>query len=57
MELNDILAQLQAQAGPAAVAGSARFGISASNTYGVPVPRLRALAKAIGTDLDNIRQV
>ena len=50
MELNDILAQLQAQADPAAVAGMARFGINAGETYGVPVPQLRALAKAIGKD-------
>ncbi len=50
MELNDILAQLRAQADPAAVAGMARFGITAGETYGVPVPQLRALAKAIGTD-------
>lgn len=50
MELNDILAQLRAQADPTAVAGMARFGIAAGKTYGVPVPQLRALAKAIGTD-------
>jgi len=28
----------------------ARYGINAKNTYGVPVPRLRALAKQIGKD-------
>jgi len=50
MELNDILAQLRAQADPAAVAGMARFGINASETYGVPVRQLRGLAKAIGSD-------
>jgi len=50
VEYDAILAQLQAQANPAAAAGMARFGINASETYAVPVPQLRALAKAIGTD-------
>jgi len=30
------------------IEGMSRFGISASNTYGIPIPKLRAIAKRIG---------
>jgi len=50
MEVNDILAQLRALAAPDAATQMARFGINAGAAYGVPVPQLRALAKAIGTN-------
>ena len=49
-----IVAQLRAQANPDNVAGMARFGISATNTLGVSVPVMRAMAKdarkALGRD-------
>lgn len=35
---------------PKNIAGMVRFGISAHGTLGVPVPKLRHLAKRIGTD-------
>ena len=35
---------------PANVAGMARFGIASTNTLGIPVPALRALAKRVGKD-------
>jgi 3-methyladenine DNA glycosylase AlkD len=32
------------------IAGMERFGISTANTLGVPIPRIRGIAKDIGTD-------
>jgi 3-methyladenine DNA glycosylase AlkD len=46
----DVLAKLGSLANPANVAGMARYGINPTNTLGVSVPRLRALAKEIGQD-------
>ncbi len=46
----DILEQVKAHANPANVEGMARFGINPNNTYGVPVPVLRSMAKDIGKD-------
>ncbi len=43
-----ILRQLKSQANPSNVAGMARFGISAKNTLGVPVPFLRKIARQTG---------
>jgi len=45
-----ILARLKKLADPKNVAGMARYGINAENTYGVPVPALRAIAKEAGKD-------
>lgn len=42
--------QLKSLANPAAVAGMARFGINPNNTYGVPIPALRKMAREIGKD-------
>ena len=50
MTATEILAALHAQANPANVAGMARYGISSSGTLGVPMPALRALARAAGRD-------
>jgi len=48
--LREIVAELESQANPENVAGMARYGINAKNTLGVSIPRLRAMAKRIGTD-------
>lgn len=48
MTLDDIVAELQELANPEALAGMARFGIATDRAYGVPMPRLRLLAKRIG---------
>jgi 3-methyladenine DNA glycosylase AlkD len=46
----EALRQLRAEARPAAVAGMARFGMSARGRLGVSIPTLRRLAKAWGHD-------
>jgi 3-methyladenine DNA glycosylase AlkD len=43
-----LIAELQAQANPANVAGMARYGIATDRALGVPIPVLRALAKRTG---------
>lgn len=50
MTANQILARLKKLANPANVEGMARYGINPENTYGVPVPALRAIAKEAGKD-------
>jgi len=50
MQLEVILAKLRSMSNPKAVEGMARFGINPKNTYGVSIPTLRAMAKAIGRD-------
>ena len=45
-----LVAELEAQANPANVAGMARYGISTDHTLGVPIPALRAMAKRAGKD-------
>ena len=45
-----VLARLTSLANPANVAGMARYGINPTNTLGVSVPLLRAMAKEIGKD-------
>jgi 3-methyladenine DNA glycosylase AlkD len=52
MDSEEVLARLAALGDPAAVAGMARFGITARLAYGVSVPALRALAREIGRDHD-----
>jgi len=47
---DELIADLRAQANPTNVAGMARFGISAHNTLGVPIPVLRRMARAAGKD-------
>jgi 3-methyladenine DNA glycosylase AlkD len=46
----ELIAELEAHANPANVAGMARYGISTEQTLGVPIPVLRALAKRAGKD-------
>ena len=48
MGCEEILKQLKSLSNPDAVAGMARFGINATNTYGVSIPVLRKMAKQIG---------
>jgi len=48
MGCEEILKQLKSLYNPDAVAGMARFGINATNTYGVSIPVLRKMAKQIG---------
>jgi 3-methyladenine DNA glycosylase AlkD len=45
-----ILARLRKLANPKNVEGMARFGINPENTFGVPVPTLRSIAKEAGRD-------
>jgi 3-methyladenine DNA glycosylase AlkD len=49
-ELSNILEEIRSSGDPRTVEGMARFGISATNTYGISMPRLRAMAKRIGRD-------
>ena len=46
----EVLSRLKAQANPKNVEGMARFGISSNNTYGIPIPIIRKLAKEVGRD-------
>ena len=48
LALKEILKELKSLSDPKALEGMARFGININNTYGVPIPELRALAKKIG---------
>jgi 3-methyladenine DNA glycosylase AlkD len=52
MDVDEIIKNLESLGDPEAVQGMARFGISAETVYGVSMPRLRSLSKAIGTDHD-----
>jgi 3-methyladenine DNA glycosylase AlkD len=47
MQLEEILAQLQALANPDAVAGMTRFGINPSGTLGISIPDLRRLGRGL----------
>lgn len=46
----NILSFLRSKRNPRNIEGMARFGISATNTLGVPMPLLRALGRSIGTN-------
>ena len=46
----EIIAELEAHANPANVAGMARYGIATERALGVPIPVLRGLAKRAGMD-------
>ncbi len=41
-----IIAELKSMANPTNIAGMARYGINSANTLGIPIPALRAIAKA-----------
>lgn len=48
IEVSEVLERLKAQSNPEAVEGMARFGINPNQTFGVKIPVLRKMAKAIG---------
>lgn len=48
MNCGQVIEKLKAMRNPKNIAGMARFGISAKNTLGVPVPELRKMAKQVG---------
>jgi 3-methyladenine DNA glycosylase AlkD len=50
MDAAAVIAELRAQANPRNVEGMARFGISSTNTLGISIPDLRALARRAGHD-------
>ncbi|MBI3944072.1 MAG: DNA alkylation repair protein [Chloroflexi bacterium] len=50
LQAGEIMARLKDLANPENVAGMARFGISAHNTYGISIPNLRSLAREAGKD-------
>jgi 3-methyladenine DNA glycosylase AlkD len=50
MDVHDAVAGLRALANRRNVEGMARYGISSTNTLGVSIPRIRALAKRAGRD-------
>lgn len=50
MRLEEVVAKLREMGDPAEAEGMARYGIVTDHVYGVRVPELRQLAKAIGRD-------
>ena len=50
MQYGDILGRLESLADPRAVEGMAKFGITSEKAYGVPIPKLRNIAREIGKD-------
>jgi 3-methyladenine DNA glycosylase AlkD len=50
MNEKEVIKTLRSWASAKNVAGMARFGINPKNTLGVPIPKLRSLAKKIGKD-------
>ena len=50
MKSAEVLKRLKAWANPQNVTGMARFGINPESTLGIPIPKLRGLAKDIGVD-------
>lgn len=57
MKCAELLERLKSAANPEAVAGMARFGITPTIAYGVSIPELRKLARAIGKDHDLAQQL
>jgi 3-methyladenine DNA glycosylase AlkD len=47
---NETLRRLRSMSNPKNVAGMARFGINPKNTYGIPIPVLRRMARELGRD-------
>lgn len=50
MDYSEILEHLESLANPKAIAGMARYGITPGKAYGVSIPHLRAIARAVGTN-------
>jgi len=49
---SEIIAEIKSQQDPDAIAGMARYGISAEGNYGVCTPALFDIARRVGTDHD-----
>ena len=50
MEVRDVIRELETRADARAAAGMARFGITGAHVYGISMPELIKLGKAIGRD-------
>ncbi len=50
MEVKDVIRELEARADTGAAAGMARFGITGAKVYGISMPELIKLGKAVGRD-------
>jgi 3-methyladenine DNA glycosylase AlkD len=50
LEVEEVVDRLRSIGDSKAVEGMARFGIQSSNSFGVSIPKLRALAREIGRD-------
>lgn len=50
MNYKEILDELKAMSDPEVVACKARYGITPAKAYGVSIPKLREMAKRLGTD-------
>ena len=50
MYYGQIVKKLKSWSNPQNIAGLARFGINPNNTLGIPIPKLRSLAKQLGKD-------
>jgi len=50
LEVKDVIREMEARADATAAAGMARFGITGANVYGISMPELIKLGKAIGQD-------
>jgi 3-methyladenine DNA glycosylase AlkD len=50
MTTDEVLTELRSHANPKNVAGMARYGIAGTNTLGINIPTLRAIAKRAGRD-------
>lgn len=57
MQYEEILKRLRSLSNPETVAGMARYGINPENTYGVSIPKLRAMVKEIGRDHNLAQQL
>jgi 3-methyladenine DNA glycosylase AlkD len=50
MTAEEVIAELRSHANPKNVEGMARFGIASTNTLGISIPTLRAIARRCGRD-------
>jgi len=50
MEYEKVIKKLKLLSNPETIISMARYGITPENTYGVPIPNLRKIAKEIGID-------
>jgi len=56
-EINEILSKLKTLANPRAIEGMAKYGITSSKAYGVSIPKLRKIAREIGTSHELAKQL